>query len=261
MLTLEPANKENPMDEEPNNLWVHVTDSALMHLLMAGMESFKVHRRGKHVVTNRGPVETTGFLWGYVPEASNGYDHVVIQHATTDFVARRTKGWTELIQDSALAQQSVLSARWPHLALVGDFHTHPYESYSDVEANPGASSGDRAWYEEGFRDNVTKPGLKAGFRTSLVLSIAELKRVQDNTRFYPELSKRGNTLKWQMGRFRYWLTAYSVDRASDDDDSPLVLSPRERDWPEAEHAGRDEVYLDVPTIYGTDRYFEAGDLR
>ena len=248
------------MDEGPNNLWVHVSDSALMHLLMAGMESFKVRRWGKHETTNRGPVEATGFLWGYVPELNEGYDHVVIKHATTDVVARRRRNWTELIESSALAQQSVLSTHWPHLSMVGDFHTHPYESYSDVEANPGASSGDRAWYEDDFCHNVECRELRLRFRISLVLSIAELKRVQKDTRFKAEL-ERSNRLKWQLGKFRYWLTAYSLDRTSDDVDSPLVLSPREEGWPEADHAGRDKVLLDVPTIHGTERYFEAGDLR
>ena len=65
------------MDEGPNNLCVHVTDSALMHPLMAGMESFKVRRWGEKETTNRGPVETTGFLWGYVPEGKRAASEVL----------------------------------------------------------------------------------------------------------------------------------------------------------------------------------------
>ena len=251
------------MAERPNSLWVHVTDSALLHLLMAGMESYKVRLWGRRETTNRGPVEVAGLLWGYVPESSEGYDHLVVQHATTDIVAERAKSWSSFSLPSALAKQSVVSARWPQLSMIGDFHTHPYEKYTDAESIGGweASEGDRVWYEEHFAENVRDTNLQRRFKVSLVLTIAKLQRVREDTRALPEVLGHGNVLKWQLGDFRYWLTAYSLDRTSNDDHSPLVLSPREEGWPEVEHAGRDHVYLDVPTIYGTERYFEAGDLR
>ena len=251
------------MPKRLNDLWIHVTDSALMHLLMAGMESYKVRLWDGRETTNRGPVEVAGLLWGYVPESSEGYDHLVVQHATTDIVGARAKNWSSFSLPSALAKQSVVSARWPHLSMIGDFHTHPYEKYTDAERTGGweASEGDRVWYEEHFAENVRNTNLQRRFKVSLVLTIAKLQRVREDTRAAPEVLGHGNVLRWQLGDFRYWLTAYSLDRTSDDDDSPLVLSPREAGWPKVEHAGRDDVYLDVPTIYGTERYFEAGDLR
>ena len=246
------------MGKVQSNLWIHVTDSALLHLLMAGMESFKVRRWGRNETTNRGPVEVAGSLWGYVPEATEDYDHFVIQHATTDIVAERSKGKVGFSPAGALAKQHVVSARWPHLALIGDFHTHPYKSYG--EATWGASEEDRAWYEQNFYDNVTEASLHTRFRVSLILSIAELQRISDKSRIQPKLT-REHVLHWQLGNFRFWLAAYSVDRPTDNDCPPLHLSPREEGWPNVQHAGRDKVYLDVPTIYGTERYFEAGDLK
>lgn len=215
-----------------------------MHLLFAGMESYHVRHWGPNVTTERGPAETAGLLWGYVVSREDR-DHVVVEHVSTDTFAKGTSGEVGLNEEVTRVKQEVVAKRWPHLSMIGDFHTHPYKTYSDAKDNAGweFSEGDRDWYEK-HHDAASWPGCVA-----LVLAIGKLAKFHENNILEPTVVA-DNTVHWQFDRFRFWLSGYAIDARKGKRRSQLVVSPRTDD-----ETGRRAVYLDVPTVNGTNAWF------
>ncbi len=220
---------------------IHVSDSALMHLLLAGMESYTVRHWGKEV--RKGPAETAGLLFGYVTPR-DGMDHAMVEHVSTDTFAKGTYWSVDLNPNVTKRKCEVIADRWPYLSLVGDFHTHPYKTYSEASAGGWeASAGDRDWWSDG------RLGVES--HVALILTIARLTRKRSYVG--PKLIG-DNTIYWQqLDRYRFWLTAYAIDR----DNSALLVSP---DPEPDDRPTRPHVYLDVPAVNGTNAWFAYGEV-
>lgn len=230
-------------------LTIHVSDSALLHLMFAGMESYCVRRWGKSISTSKGPVETAGLLWGYCVTRDEE-EHVLVEHATTDKFAEGNRNEVEFpVAAVTRAKQAVLATRWPYLSLIGDFHTHPYETYTEAVSAKGweFSKGDRESYET-YSEADTWEG-----RVALVLTIAELDRVHNEKRIDSDVIS-DNGIRWQLEKYRFWLTGYAIDRepAATNVKNRFRVSPGEN----KESPLRESVYLDVPTINGTNAWFD-----
>ena len=225
---------QQPFDRD---IAIHVSDSSLLHLLWAGTESYKVRRWGKTYTSKRGPAETSGLLWGYTVSQEET-DHVTIEQVSTDKHAKGTYFESELIKEVTAVKRQIVEERWPHLTMIGDFHTHVYKELSKANESGGwhASQGDIKWYEEDHSAE-TWPG-----RISLILTIAK----HSKSRIEPA-RLADHIIHWQqLGRFRFWLSAYAVDEC---DGNRLVVSPKD----DSDDPSRPHVYLDVPTIYGKKR--------
>ena len=118
------------------DITIHVSDSALMHLLLAGMEILRVKKR-----KNAKPLETAGLLWGYAKDDEiNGMDHVTVEHVSTDTYADHTPDSVGLSDQTTDAKRALIAQRWPHLSMIGDLHTHPYRNYSQAVKDKGGAS-------------------------------------------------------------------------------------------------------------------------
>ena len=150
------------------DITIHVADSALIHLMLAGMESYKVRHWGKNVTAKRGPAETAGLLFGYTTR-KDSMDHVMVEHVSTDTFAKGTYQDVGFNQDVTNAKRDVIEERWPYLSLVGDFHTHPYKTFTDAQKVRGweASTGDRKWWGR-------KPLGRCAGHIALILTITRL---------------------------------------------------------------------------------------
>lgn len=235
-------------------LTVHVSDSALIHLVLSAVESYHVRPWGKEFSSNRGPVETGGLLLGYFNQGKT-MDHVVVEHISTDTYAHRAAGSNTLNDEVIRVKRDILAVRWPHLSLVGDFHTHPYATdYTIEQMNKDQawkfSEGDYDSYERGSDPWTTTqwPG-----RVGLVLTMTLPQR---KTPIRPELI-RNNVLQWQQADYRFWLAAYSIDVLRDEDQFTFVVSPGLNERSTKAH--RPHVYLDVPTINGTHDWFDYSE--
>ncbi|MCY3841320.1 MAG: hypothetical protein OXH09_22180 [Gammaproteobacteria bacterium] len=125
-------------DERAKDVTIHVSDSALMHLLLAGMESYDVRLYGGKPIKRgkKKPVETAGLLWGYTVQRDD-MDHVMVEHVSTDTYATRSY-WDVELNDTVIdTKRQIIRDRWPHLLMIGDFHTHPYETYKDAKEVKG----------------------------------------------------------------------------------------------------------------------------
>ena len=223
---------------------IRVSDSAILHLMLAGMESFRVRHWGKHVRENSEiPVEANGILFGYAVQRDE-VDYLIVEHASTDKFAKGYATWVESWNETVNKEKrKVICSQWPHLQVIGDFHTHPYANYTQAERDRGweFSAGDFKFHEE------LNPEHWEG-RCALVLTIAELKRVQEDSRRSNE-TWADNVIHWQLGDFRYWLSAIVLDVIQESDTSRFVLSPRHDIKADST---RPNVYLRVPTIRGVE---------
>lgn len=237
------------------DITIRVSDSALLQLLMAGMESYRVRRWGGHATSSRGPAETAGLLWGYTA-CRDGMDHVVVEHVSTDKFAEGTYWESDAPNDDVTrVKEEIVADRWPHLSMLGDFHTHPYKGGLGEVTNAGptsagkpggwhASPGDVCVYEK--RDRDSWPG-----RIFLILTIARLEKYDPDKHIEPERID-SHILAWQqLGRYRFWLSAYSLDECTNGAGKKLVVSPKAK----SDDPQRCHVYIDVPTINGTDAWY------
>ena len=233
-----------------NNISIHLSDNAVMHLLMAGLECFNVRIWGKESTTKRGPTETAGTLWGYFIEGSGRQDdHIRVEHISQDTMAERHKGWVALNDDTTWIKSQLVQARWPHLSFIGDWHTHPYETYTECyDANGWKfSKGDYESFEHTWDEQVFEMWHQC--KVSLVLTIARLNRVHEEKRWPSEVINN-HIVRFQIGDFRFWISAYAIDPTGE---SSFVVSPGDREV-------RDDVYIDIPTVNGTDSWFEYNNL-
>lgn len=238
---------------------VEVSDSALMHLCLIGLESYCMPRI---------PKETYGILWGRTeaPHQEKVYYHV--DHVSSDIEAERRNDHVKYNKQNLTLKADLVRAVWPSLSFLGDFHTHPYTKRRDARGGWQISEGDRLDVEETNRRFWHKQGLKV----NLVMSIHPLKnrgsqtpgriKGRDNTQHY-------NTVQWTLRfhakkqYYRLRLAAYVVNQISDGRRNSLLLSPRERDWKDDWLHQREidpphhSVRLDVPSVLG--RFNFRGD--
>lgn len=237
------------------DITIRVSDAALLQLLMAGMESYRVRRWGRHATSGRGPAETAGLLWGYTA-FRDGMDHVVVEHVSTDKFAEGTYLGSDAPNDDVTTvKQEVVADRWPHLSMLGDFHTHPYKGGLREVANAGPTSAGKlgGWHaspaDVAHQESLDPDGWLG--RIFLILTIARLDKYDPDTHMEPRLVAK-HILHWQqLGRYRFWLSAYSLDECANGAGKKLVVSPKAKsDDPQRRH-----VYVDVPTINGTNAWY------
>ena len=232
-----------------NDITIHVSDSSLMHLLLAGLEAYKMRVRHGTEANRELPLETGGLLWGYIKDGESDMDHITVEHVSVDTAAKKKTDSVALSRHSTAVKRQLVEDRWPNLSLIGDFHTHPYPNLADVTNIKGweASREDIAFYED---CDAEPDSWVWGTRVFLILTLAEQHK-HDSSFVEPKVRKRyGNVLRWQQGGYRFWLSAYAVDREND----RLVVSPK----PAIKRPRRRYVYIDVPTVNGTNGWFSYG---
>ena len=221
------------------------------------MEAYKLRIWGKYIRSDF--TETCGLLWGYarsIESADGRNHHARIEHASVDLHAERGRSQVTYNDVSNMNKKRIVEVRWPHLSLIGDFHTHPYENYSEAKRDRGweFSDGDRASSEGPFCGDLWRE-----CRVSLVLTIANLKKVREDKRIDGH-ALSDNVLHWQMDNYLFWLSAYALDKVDGGNGSYRFMVAPGSDGKPPGKGDRGRVYLDVPTVTGTTRWFEYSDI-
>ena len=223
----------------PHIRTVHLSESAFMHLCLAGLESYLVREE---------PLETYGLLWGNVVETEdedNEYRDYRVDHVTVDIDAERGEAEVAPNDRNLEVKRQMVNAFWPHVSFLGNFHTHPYEHYKNDRVVHNRyfvfSEHDRC-----FVEHHAEYWCDMGLEIALVLTIAGMDI--PGWRAPRRMPNNSNAIEWTMDRYRVWLAAYSVERA---DDAPeLLLHPCEQDWNRDAEGGEYEVQLYVPSVLG-----------
>lgn len=243
---------------------VEVSDSALMHLCLMGLESY--HSPG-------GYKETYGVLWGtssyreYKKE-SEGSDailyHYRIEHAITDIGAERSEDEVGSDQYNLKLKKDVIEECWPALSLLGDFHTHPYGDREEARGGGRLSEGDRYDIEE---SGNRKFWFKMDLKVNLVMSIFSLGNAgsKDPVR----IKDKNHIVEWTLRSrareeyYRLRLAAYVINKVPDGRRYSLILTPREHDWDNGWIKKRglavpkQKIWLDIPSVLGTYNFWEG----
>ncbi len=144
------------------------------------------------------PVETLGYIWGFKKRDLN---EVVffLDRMSTSISSTRGRDSVDPNPEAAILKNEVV-LRWsPHLALLGDFHSHPYRTLKDVTKINGFEFSDRdfaalldddlTWKESGNNPVM------------LAITICRLDRVREN--FGERI--RSNVHRYKVGQFQFWI--------------------------------------------------------
>ena len=235
---------------------VNVSESALMHLCLIGLESYCIPRT---------PKETYGLLWGASVNKCNDATHYIVGHVSTDVEAERTADWVAYSKKSLVLKRNIIEECWPSLSFLGDFHTHPFRSREEARGGYKLSEGDREDVEEENR----RFWFRADLKVSLVMAIYPLE-----TRGWQvpgRINNRANTIKWTLRNhrqeeyYRLRLSAYVIQKVIVRRRKSLILTPRETNWDDnwmgkyGVTAPDHSVYLDIPSILGNPNF--TGERR
>lgn len=84
-------------------------------------------------------------------------------------------------------------------------------------------------------------------RVFLILTIARLAKLHPDKHVEPQLEENHIICWQQLKRYRFWLSAYSLDEY----DGRFVVSPKAN----SDDPARRNVYIDVPTVNGTNAWY------
>ncbi len=224
---------------------IQISDDALMEMSLATLEAYVVPQRQIGKLGSKGiktELETYGLLWGHevlLPDSDILYS---VRKLTVDSMAERRNS-SVLPSEGLNVVKDLITSYWPQYSFLGDFHSHPYEHYKDVEEIKGYE------FSEGDRESMLqKKENDDDFRISLVMTIASLKKASNSEpKFISE-----NTINWTFNNYRFWLSACLVYREYDEEKDELdeiVLLPNSSSWKkEYSSDDIDDVYLHCPYL-------------
>jgi len=233
------SDEYNPKNNE--GYVVRLSENALLSLVLNGLEAYAVFDMNKKSGPKRG-LETYGSLIGYETKMKDERTLFQIELANVDTSAKRNKDSVKNNEDATRLKSDTLKSFWPHLEYLGDFHTHPYKCYTDVDDIEGyyLSEDDRKDLAE---NSSSWDGY--GYRAGLVVAIGELKIAGSKNRDW--VGSECTCVQMTLGNLRLWITAYCA--FLDDKKKKLVYTDDNDPL----------VFLDCPSITGfAGEYIEYG---
>lgn len=178
---------------------VTVSDEALRAMTLSTVEAY-VHGDGQKRKEQKTPaVETLGFLWGHVTHTYDEMLNIHIDMMSLSLSAERDFESVGDVQNAVLLKNALLQRWAPHLMLVGDFHSHPYETLSDVQETLGfefseADVEDFLTNDIYWNDNANP--------IMVVMTVCKLSKVHEA---YRSEAVRNNIVCFDVGEFRFWM--------------------------------------------------------
>jgi hypothetical protein len=132
--------------------------------------------------------------------------HVLVRRVALQFRAHTAPTYSVRSRRSQDVHLDMAHELFPHLDLVGDFHSHPYGSLAELrqvggwEYNESDEEDNRAWVEE-----LAERGYRP--RVGLILAIARAARGGK-----PGRPPAPNVLRTNLGRCHCYLAAYRIKR-------------------------------------------------
>lgn len=222
------------------NYIIHVSNDALMEMIIGTLEAYVIPRRAANNQTEtETELETYGLLWGHEVTLPDGDILYSIDKLTIDGMADRRID-SILPSDGLEVVKDVITSYFPQHALLGDFHSHPYPHYTEVKQCKGYH-----FSEDDLQSMLASRQHDSDFRVSLVMTIAALKRCSEQ----PYENIAPNIACWTFNNYRFWLTACVLfDGPTSEQVGALPNSPH---WSlQFLHPDIDEVLLHCPYLQG-----------
>ena len=112
----------------------------------------------------------------------------------------------------------IVSAYWPSIQFIGDFHSHPFRTSEEFPALPFLSEQDR----DSVEDDNQFGYANLRFRVALLMSIQKMRKAG---RKKPTVT-RSNVREWRMDNLRMALSAWVALPAKAGTEARLFLVPR-----------------------------------
>ncbi len=201
------------VEERHEEIVIWLDDRAIEDIVLVALEAYTVPRKGLKFT------ETYGICFGTVKsteqirQTSGKFTlrHIDIRSVHTQLRAVGFSNKVTYDLRSLETQMAVASYLFPKLDIVGDFHTHPYETAEQLREVEGwhFSPSDEACIPE-----WVLPLKEMGYhpRTSLIVGIAEgTKRITRPGRLKP------NVVRFSVSKYHFYIACYRIigDRYSD----------------------------------------------
>ncbi len=203
---------------------VRMSDHFLESVVLAGVEAYHLGDGRKQRGSHPG-VETIGNVWGVSLPQAGGGRLFHLERFTLTQAAKRSNG-SVLPDPRARRLAMEVVGRWsPHLRLLGDLHTHPYEDLAEVRHNSGFEFSPQDFAV--FKDDDERWDAADGFPLMLVLTVCRLQKVHESDLKWV----RSNLWQFDVGQFRLWLNACAGWQQGDkrfhttNTHSPVFLPP------------------------------------
>lgn len=178
---------------------VTVSDQALQAMTLSTVEAY-VHGDGQKRKKQKTPaVETLGFLWGHYTTTYDDMLNIHIDMMSLSLSAKRNSNSVCDVKNAVELKNALLSRWAPHLKLVGDFHSHPYSSLTEVKDILGFefSDGD---VEDFLTNDIYWKNNKNPIMVAM--TICKLSKVHEA---YSSETVRNNIVCFDVGEFRFWM--------------------------------------------------------
>lgn len=186
---------------------ITIEDHVVPQLLTSALEAYEIRDQNHRKKLDK--LETFGLLWGYViPERKNRNPRIIATVATVETSALRKNDSVTPELESLKMKMEFVHRYWPHLEVVGTFHSHPYTSLEEVKGCKGwqasADGGDLDFWPYIHKELFPK----TPYLAHLIVTVTKLtkkgwalpRQIQDESGF--ELS---------MGRRKLWITSYGTE--------------------------------------------------
>ena len=217
-----------------------IEDHVVPQLLTSAMEAYEFKHRASEKGIAKDRLETYGLLWGYALPARDGIPvRLVAAMATVETSALRHEEWVLPDYASLTAKRDFFRAYWPQLELIGTFHSHPYDSRTEVIEKAGWQASRIA--EDGSGDLAHWPHVHGAVcpdmpqLAHLIIAITALPK--RGTQWPERLSGREKNAGYVLTaeRRKFWIRGYCT--AMNGNDPSNVL-----------YEVQEDVELDIPSL-------------
>lgn len=195
-------------------LEITIEDHVVPQLMTSALEAYD---HGQHLGRKReSKIETFGLLWGYVIEGRDGQQpRVIATMSTVETSAKRTTEYVSPNFESLRMKREFMRKYWPHIDIVGTFHSHPYNTRDDVLNNKGwEASTPTNSAVPGEGDTVFWPFLHekicptTPYLAHLIVTVCELK---SSGWAHPKKFQGSSGFEISADHRKFWITSYGSE--------------------------------------------------
>ena len=218
-------------------LHITVEDNAVPQLITSALEAYEIgHKTSRKSETQ---LETFGLLWGYIiPERGPRPARIIVTTATVETSALATKDSVSPDFGSLSMKTEFITRYWPHLEVVGTFHSHPYASLEDVRKIKGWQASTPETTEDGSGDTIFWPHLHEKlfqhnpYMAHLIITVTALKK---NGWALPNQIEDRSGFELSLGKRKIWITSYASVATQDENSAVMMDSQPILDMPAMTH--------------------------
>jgi len=121
------------------DVFLHIDDAVVPQLFTSALEAYEIeHKPSANSKKGNKQLETFGLLWGHQSLRLDGRpDCIHSTMCTVETSAIRHNDWVRPDFESIKAKKEFIEKYWPHMELVGTFHSHPYADLEEVNFHKG----------------------------------------------------------------------------------------------------------------------------